>query len=313
MLSCRMFTIIGGDGKEYGPVSVEQVRLWLIAGRASLVTRARKSGEEAWRPLGDFAEFSPYASPEPPPLEESVMPTGPIDAKAYADALIARAAPLDPLECFDRSWRLLKANFWPLVGMTLLVILTSWVLSTLAGHLPRPRFYFGEIQVFGPENLVNLFLGTAFTGGLYYYYLKKLRGHPTQISDAFHGFTVAFLPLFLLGIVSSVFITFGLICFLLPGIYLAVAYSFAQLLIVDKQLSFGDAMSVSRRVISAQWWRMFALLLLAMLVALLGLVGFIIGIFFTLPLAFGALVCAYEALCNPSRRSPVSDASSPRQ
>ena len=165
MLSCRMFTIIGGDGKEYGPVSVEQVRLWLIAGRASLVTRARKSGEEAWRPLGDFAEFSPYASPEPPPLEESVMPTGPIDAKAYADALIARAAPLDPLECFDRSWRLLKANFWPLVGMTLLVILTSWVLSTLAGHLPRPRFYFGEIQVFGPENLVNLFLGTAFTGG----------------------------------------------------------------------------------------------------------------------------------------------------
>ena len=294
-------------------VSVEQVRLWLIAGRASLVTRARKSGEEAWRPLGDFAEFSPYASPEPPPLEESVMPTGPIDAKAYADALIARAAPLDPLECFDRSWRLLKANFWPLVGMTLLVILTSWVLSTLAGHLPRPRFYFGEIQVFGPENLVNVFLGTAFTGGLYYYYLKKLRGHPTQISDAFHGFTVAFLPLLLLGIVSSVFITFGLICFLLPGIYLAVAYSFAQLLIVDKQLPFGQAMSISRRVISAQWWRMFGLLLLAGLVAALGLIGFVVGILVTLPIAFGAVVCAYEALCNPPRRPMPANPATPVQ
>lgn len=308
-----MFTIIGGDGKEYGPVSVEQVRLWLAAGRASLVTRARRPGEDAWRPLGDFAEFAPYASPEPPPLEDVSTPVGPIETKAYADALIARATPLDPLECFDRSWRMLKGNFWPLVGATLLIIMASYLVSWLAGHLPRPRFYFGEIQVFGPENIVNLLLGPAFTGGLYYYYLKKLRGRPTQPGDVFYGFTAAFVPLFLFGIVSSVFITLGLLCFLLPGIYLAVAYSFAQLLIVDKQLSFGQAMSVSRRVISAQWWRILALLLLAMLVGALGLAGFIVGIFITLPIALGALVCAYDALCNPPPRLQPNDVARPLQ
>lgn len=63
-----MFTIIGGDGQEYGPASVEQLRTWLASGRASLDTRARKSGEEGWKRLGDFAEFSPPAAGGPPVL-----------------------------------------------------------------------------------------------------------------------------------------------------------------------------------------------------------------------------------------------------
>lgn len=61
-----MFTIIGGDGQEYGPASVEQLRTWLASGRASLDTRARKSGEEVWKRLGDFTEFAPPAAGAPP-------------------------------------------------------------------------------------------------------------------------------------------------------------------------------------------------------------------------------------------------------
>ena len=53
-----MFIIIGGDGKEYGPVTVEQVRAWIAAGRANLDTKAKALGTEEWRRLGDYAEFS---------------------------------------------------------------------------------------------------------------------------------------------------------------------------------------------------------------------------------------------------------------
>src|SRR4051812_8859588 len=60
-----MFTIIGGDGKEYGPVSVEQLRTWMNAGRVNLDTKARTLGSEEWRRLGEFAEFS---TPEAPPV-----------------------------------------------------------------------------------------------------------------------------------------------------------------------------------------------------------------------------------------------------
>lgn len=59
-----MFTIIGGDGKEYGPVSVGQVRGWIAGGRANLDTKAKAVGSDDWRRLGDFPEF---ASPDGAP------------------------------------------------------------------------------------------------------------------------------------------------------------------------------------------------------------------------------------------------------
>ena len=36
-----MFTIIGGDGREYGPATADQVRAWINGGRANLDTRAK--------------------------------------------------------------------------------------------------------------------------------------------------------------------------------------------------------------------------------------------------------------------------------
>lgn len=53
-----MFTIIGGDGKEYGPVTADQIRAWIAAGRANLDTKAKAVGSEDWRRLGDYAEFT---------------------------------------------------------------------------------------------------------------------------------------------------------------------------------------------------------------------------------------------------------------
>ena len=74
-----MFIIIGGDGKEYGPVTTDQVRTWINAGRANLDTKAKALGSEEWRRLGDFAEFNsptgapPVIRPEMMTAEGTVM------------------------------------------------------------------------------------------------------------------------------------------------------------------------------------------------------------------------------------------------
>ncbi len=60
-----MFIIIGGDGKEYGPVTADQIRSWITGGRANLDTKAKAAGTEEWRRLGDHAEFA-GASVSPP-------------------------------------------------------------------------------------------------------------------------------------------------------------------------------------------------------------------------------------------------------
>jgi uncharacterized RDD family membrane protein YckC len=91
-----MFTIIGGDGKEYGPVTTEQVRNWIAAGRANLDTKAKAAGSDEWRRLGDYAEFGGAGMP---PLVASAEVIGGEDADrgsrllaALLDTAVAAAA-----------------------------------------------------------------------------------------------------------------------------------------------------------------------------------------------------------------------------
>ena len=68
-----MFTIIGTDGKQYGPVSTSQVRSWVAAGRANLDTQTRAVGSDEWRRLGDFPELSDRPVSTPPPLPDPLL------------------------------------------------------------------------------------------------------------------------------------------------------------------------------------------------------------------------------------------------
>ena len=320
-----MFTIVGSDGKEYGPVAADKVREWIAGGRANLQTKARQADNTEWKILGDFADFAPPGlAPEPPPLTAAVppppamAPAEPVDPRSLAAGLIARAAPLDVFGCLARSFELWKANFFPLVGITLLVL----VVQVMANLVPLLGLF------------SSLCLNGVFSGGLYYYYLGKMRGEPRQAGDAFAGFSLSFVPLMLTSLLITgvifalMFLFFGswfflilaaalhhhagalpetpsgpMLLGLLAGslaiFYLSISWSFAFVLVLDKGLGPWTALEVSRRVITKQWFRVFFTLFFGGILAMLGLVGLIIGVLFTLPLTFGTLLYAYEDLCNP--------------
>jgi len=73
-----MFKIIGADGKQYGPVSAEQIRQWLAEGRARAETLAQAEGSADWKPLGQFPEFAATApagvAPPPTPPVAGYQP-----------------------------------------------------------------------------------------------------------------------------------------------------------------------------------------------------------------------------------------------
>lgn len=317
----RMFTIIGGDGKEYGPATADQLRQWMTAGRVNVDTKAKALGTDEWRRLGDFAEFATPGAP--PPLSAAPAPAaGPKDIDGCARDLIARAGRLDVFACLDRSFTLWKENFLPLVGATLLVMVCQMVL--------------GFIPILGA--FAGLFLNGVFYGGLYYFYIGKFRGERREVGDVFAGFSKAFLPLMLASLLTSVIIfalamicvgpavislitsvaearrtgvppefhgfsgglgASGFLILFIVGVYISIAWMFTFVLIIDKGLGPWTAMEVSRRVISRQWFRVFAVAFLGGILTLLGLLGLLIGILFTLPLGIGAIMAAYEALCNP--------------
>ena len=61
-----MYRIIGGDGVEYGPISMEQLKQWLQEGRVNGLTQVRFDGTTEWKPLNSFPELAAtYAVPPP--------------------------------------------------------------------------------------------------------------------------------------------------------------------------------------------------------------------------------------------------------
>jgi hypothetical protein len=53
-----MYKILGGDGKEYGPVSADVLRQWIAQGRAIASTKVQPEGSADWIPLSQLPEFA---------------------------------------------------------------------------------------------------------------------------------------------------------------------------------------------------------------------------------------------------------------
>src|SRR5437868_2247887 len=80
-----MYKILGADGKEYGPVDLDQLKQWVIQGRANPQTRVQVSGSTEWKPAAEVPELSALFTPPnlpavsggtPPPLPGATGRTG---------------------------------------------------------------------------------------------------------------------------------------------------------------------------------------------------------------------------------------------
>lgn len=140
-----MFTIIGGDGKEYGPVTAEQVRAWIAGGRANLQTRAKYAGTEEWHTLADYTEFVPGAAipapaPSLPPVAAAVAGLEPAGRGARLGA-----------RCID--WVISIASIMPglvIAGSSILKV----VIDAAQGHQPNME----------SEEVAKAGLGLAISG-----------------------------------------------------------------------------------------------------------------------------------------------------
>jgi hypothetical protein len=167
----------------------------------------------------------------------SAAPPPASDAQAIADDILARDYTLDIGSCIRRGWKLLRANFLPFVGITaLLMALIAFASSANSAHGPA-RTSSAEIM----SGLALLLWGPLF-GGFYLYLLKKIRGEKATVETVFSGFSHRFLHLFLGGFASGLLTWLGFVCFVIPGIYLLIAWMFTLPLIADKQLDFWSAM-----------------------------------------------------------------------
>ncbi len=84
-----MYKIIGGDGKEYGPISSDQLRQWISEGRVNAQTQTLLEGTADWKPLGGFPEFASSfaAPPTAATVFQAPTPTGEAASKVSGPAI----------------------------------------------------------------------------------------------------------------------------------------------------------------------------------------------------------------------------------
>lgn len=86
-----MYKIVGADGKQYGPVSLEQFKHWVAQSRVNPQTRVQAEGSTEWKPAGEIPELNELfttagagSSAALPPISPLTMGSGQEPAKGLA-------------------------------------------------------------------------------------------------------------------------------------------------------------------------------------------------------------------------------------
>lgn len=294
-----MYKIIGADQKEYGPVTAEQIRQWISEGRVNAQTQVCLEGTHDWKPLGMFPEFGFVSA------EAGTTPGADAGAPVPIEEILARDYSLDIVGCVSRSWDMVQANFWPIVGVTFLIVVLLEGFNQLMGLISRPavnamitnrEFTLSGVMLFLGTSILAMPVSTVLMGGLFRYYLKLIRKQGPTIGDAFSGFSDSVVQFVLLGFVQGILVWLGILLCIIPGIYLAVAWYFAILLIADREMNFWDAMELSRKMVSKHWFVVFGFMLVMGLLAAAGVIACCVGAFVTAAVAFIAVTYAYETI-----------------
>lgn len=237
------------------------------------------------------------------------------DAGQFLAGLRARGGyPLEIGSCLSRGFDLVKANFWPCVGIGLLV----FVGLGAAGSIP----------CVGP--IAQLLLTGPFMGGLYVYFLRQVRGTPATIDDVFStfrqplfkelmlasvvvqaipvaiafvlGFGAAFVPALLAGAEAEP--NPALLVPVAAAVLLVLYISFVTFLtypiVADAGAGFWDGIKLSVQLVHMRFFTWMLFVIVAMFLGLAGLIALCVGIFVVAPVLTAAVCYAWTDILRAS-------------
>lgn len=240
---------------------------------------------------------------------------GPFDPAAFLSVIRARGYQLEIGSCLGRAWSLVMNNPGISIGTVAAVyacLMVGSIIPCIGGII--------QVVVQGP-----------LMGGMYLVLLKLIRKQQTSVGEGFSGFSIAFLQLFLVGLVSGIlifacFVPAGFVIGIgaaatksdpspvltglavtmaaIPVVYLSICWLFSIPLVIDKRIDFWPAMELSRKVVSMHWLSVFLLAVVCGLVVVAGAMALCVGIFVAGPVAMAAITYAYEDIfCGGSDTS----------
>ena len=200
-------------------------------------------------------------------------------------------------ESFRFGWRKFKEKGTFFVGLAVLMAVLSSIQQ--APQLSHSSTFLGVSEIyFSLITLIGMLINTYFSLGIWKIMIMHSRGEEIDLSDlfsiSFRNFTHYILAFLLSGIATIL----GLVCFIIPGIHIGLRLMFLSAFIVDKDQSFDEALKSSWAITKGSTVKLFVWSLLATVIAILGFLSLIVGLFVAMPLISLALAFIYLKLSD---------------
>ena len=185
-------------------------------------------------------------------------------------------------DIFKEAWMLVKGSKLIFNISLLLYILIAIVLQKLISLAINPQIYYASHDIIKAmladetQSLLSLPIIAPITAGIVMLGVKRSALKKITILSIFNYYTITWSLVFA-SILVSLTTFMGFIFFILPGIYLAVAFSFTTPLIVDKQFGVLKAMKTSLLAVHKKWFKFFTIYASLVIMVLLSIV-FTLGI-----------------------------------
>ena len=245
--------------------------------------------------MSEFISSNPYAAPTSElqePRRDDQVPT--------IEEALSRGYDFRIGELLGESWRLVKGTKGIIIGGALVFYGVMLVASLVLGGA------FGVLGLFSAGSagavigeLAFGILATAlaypFMAGVSMVGIRRAAGQPLSFNEIFSHFGRA-APVFVTALIMTVLFYVGTLLFIIPGLYLGVAYALAIPLVVERGLSPWQALEASRKAITQHWFKVFGLFLLLALIFMVSAIPLGIGLVWSMPLFVVAMGVLYRTI-----------------
>lgn len=235
----------------------------------------------------------------------------------HLENLIEEGYELNFGEYINQGFSIVNKNIGGFIGYTFIYLLTTGFLSLIPGI----------------GSIINVIITTPMTAGFYIVASKIKNDEHHEFGDFFKGFDffgplvgialltilITFLTIFPIGMFSFLLtdmVSYGsiqpiafivVLVFILPFIYLMIAYNWSSMLVIFYGYSAWQAMEMSRKIITKKWFSVFIYILIITLILIAGFILFGIGVLYTTPVFMCANYVAFSEITKDEVFDDVID------
>lgn len=191
----------------------------------------------------------------------------------------------------NATFTFLRENAWPYIKQQLLIagplllivnIMMNQIGMDFLGFTEQDinaDFIINMLELYGLALISNLITATVVPIVTYSYMMAYQENGPEDISTAMvlRNMGSKFFNLFGFNLISSILIIISMFFFVLPGIYVAVAFSLGSSIILFEKNNPIDALGRVFTLIKGKWWSTFGLIII------MGIIGYVVSALFSLP------------------------------